>query len=228
MSEPRGRDAESSRGRYAGLSADERRRQRRERLREVAVEVLAEQGLAGLKVRALCARAGLNDRYFYESYADIDQLLHDVVDEQRAQILAELVAVIATEPADARVRLRAVVEAVVAAVADHPMRRRMFLEFQSTDELRRRRTELVDVSAGIMLDQGRELLGDEAVSGIHAELAARTISHGGLELLTEWLRGDLDVERSQLIDFMVAMILTASEITATVRREMTAAGEAAS
>lgn len=212
MSEPRGR--------YAGLSADERRAQRRQRLREVGLEVIAEQGLSGLKVRALSARAGLNDRYFYESFADTDQLLYELLDEQQAQLTAELVALIATEPADVRVRLRAVVEAIVAAVADNPVSRQLFLEFHATDELRRRRNELVSIAASIMLDQARELLGESFATGIHAELAARTISHGGLDLLTEWLRGDLDIERAQLIDFLVALILTTSEITSTVRREM--------
>ncbi|MBL1078189.1 TetR/AcrR family transcriptional regulator [Nocardia sp. 2] len=218
MSEPRGR--------YAGQSVGERRAQRREKLRTAALDVLAEQGLLGLKVRALCTRAGLNDRYFYESYSHIDRLIMEVVEEQQAQILAELLVVIAAEPADTRIRLRAVVETVVAAVADHPARRRLFLDMQSTDELRSRRTELVNMAMNIMLDQGRELLGAEAVTGIHAELAARTVAYGGLDILTEWLAGDLDIDRTQLIDFLVAMILTSSEITTTVRREMAGAGGA--
>ncbi|MET9487628.1 TetR/AcrR family transcriptional regulator [Nocardia sp. NPDC006630] len=216
---------ETSRGRYAGLSAEERQRQRRRKLVEAAAEVIGEQGLAGLKVRALSARAGLNDRYFYESYADTDQLLFDILDEQLAQVMAELVALLATTPSDTRVRLRAVVEAGVASVADNPLRRRLFIELQSLDELRRRRGEFVSLVAGIMLDQARELLGESAAEGIHAELAARTVSHGGVELLTEWLRGDLDIERGVLIDFLVAMILTSSEITTTVRREMAGSGD---
>lgn len=213
----------ADRGRYAGQSADERRSQRRARLREAAAETIAEQGLAGLKVRALSARAGLNDRYFYESYADTDKLLADLMEEQAAEVMAELVGVIATAPADTRVRLRAVVEAGVAAVTDYPVRRRIFTELQTTDELRGRRTLFVEIVAGVMLDQGRELLGEDAVAGVHAELAARTVAHGGLEILAEWLRGDLAIDRPQLIDFLVAMILTAAEVTATVRREMAAA-----
>ncbi|MCU1642697.1 MAG: transcriptional regulator [Nocardia sp.] len=216
---------ETGRGRYAGLSADERQQQRRRKLIDAAEEAIGEQGLAGLKVRALCARAGLNDRYFYESYADTDQLLFEILDGQLAQVMAELGALLATTPSDTRVRLRAVVEAAVAAVADHPARRRLFIELQSIDELRRRRSEFVTLIAAIMLDQARELLGESAAEGIHAELAARTVSHGGVELLTEWLRGDLDIDRGVLIDFLVAMILTASEITTTVRREMVGSGD---
>ncbi|MGW4242101.1 TetR/AcrR family transcriptional regulator [Nocardia sp. NPDC004722] len=209
-----------TRGRYAGLSADQRRNQRRERLREVALEVIAEEGVGGLKVRALCARAGLNDRYFYETYSHTDRLLYELVDEQLAEVVAAIMAVIATEPADTRIRLRAVIEAGVTAIADHPARRRLAIDMQTTDELRHRRTQLVGVVAEVMLDQGRELLGEAAVTGVHAELSARTVAHGGLEILIEWLRGELDIDRAQVVDFLVAMILTAAQITTTVQREM--------
>ncbi|MFE3190979.1 TetR/AcrR family transcriptional regulator [Nocardia sp. NPDC059240] len=213
---------ETPRGRYAGLSADERRAQRREQLREVALEVIAEEGIAGLKVRALCTRAGLNDRYFYEAYGHVDRLLYELVAEQLAEVVAAVMGVIATAPADTRIRLRAVVEAGVTAIADYPARRRLAIDMQTTDELRQRRTDLVGVVAEVMLDQGRELLGDAAVEGMHARLAARTVAHGGLEILIEWLRGELDIDRAQLVDFLVAMILTSAQITTTVQREMAA------
>ncbi|GAB0105120.1 TetR/AcrR family transcriptional regulator [Nocardia sp. JMUB6875] len=207
-------------GRYAGRSADERRSRRREQLRATALEVIAEEGIGGLKVRALCARAGLNDRYFYEAYGHTDRLLYELADEQLAEVVSAVMAAIVTGSDDTRTRLRAVIEAGVAAIADHPARRRLAIDMQTTDELRHRRTELVGVVANVMLDQARELLGEEAAAGLHAELAARTVAHGGLEILTEWLRGELDIDRAQLIDFLVAMILTASEITTTVQREM--------
>lgn len=211
---------ETSRGRYAGLTADERKRDRRRKLIDAARELIAEQGLAGLKVRALCARAGLNDRYFYESYADTDQLLRELLDEQLAAIVSEMLGPLANTPSDTRLRLRATVETVVAVVADDPLRRQLFLALHTTGELRSRRDELVSTSTAIMLDQGRELLGEEAVTGMYAELAARTVSFGGLEILTEWLRGDLAIEREQLVDFLCAMILNTSTITGTVQREM--------
>ncbi|AYF74282.1 TetR/AcrR family transcriptional regulator [Nocardia yunnanensis] len=213
---------DTPRGRYAGLSADQRRNQRRDRLRAAALELIAEEGLTGLKVRGLCARAGLNDRYFYESYSHTDRLLYELVEEQLAEVVAAVMGVIAVAPADTRVRLRAVVEAGVAAIADHPARRRLTIEMQTTDDLRHRRTELVALVAQVMLDQGRELLGEDAVRGMHAELAARTVAHGGLEILAEWLRGELDIDRAQLVDFLVAMILTSAQITTTVQREMAA------
>ncbi|MFJ4651370.1 TetR/AcrR family transcriptional regulator [Nocardia sp. NPDC088792] len=214
-----GGDATAPRGRYAGLTADERRLRRREQLRTAALDTIADEGISGLKVRALCARAGLNDRYFYESYPDTDRLLIDVVEDQLAQAMSEIMAAITTAPADTRLRVRAVIETGLAAIVDHPARRRMVTELQSLAELRSRRAELVTLLSGIMLDQGRELLGESA-TGMYAELAARTVVHGGLELLAEWVRGDLRITRSQLVDFLVAMILTASDITTTVEREV--------
>src|SRR3954468_13388913 len=65
---------------YRGVPADERREQRRQRLVETALDCLHDEGLAGVSVRSVCARARLTPRYFYESFADLDELLVATVD----------------------------------------------------------------------------------------------------------------------------------------------------
>ena len=47
---------------------------------ETALDCLHVDGLAGISVRAICARARLTPRYFYESFADLDELLVATVD----------------------------------------------------------------------------------------------------------------------------------------------------
>ena len=41
---------------------------------------------------------------------------------------------------------------------------------------------------------------------------------GGLELITTWLRGDLEVDRDHLIDFIVALMLTSTDLSAALGR----------
>jgi AcrR family transcriptional regulator len=55
---------------YAGLSADERRLARRERLIEGAIRAYGELGYRNTTVKAVCEAAGLTERYFYESFAN--------------------------------------------------------------------------------------------------------------------------------------------------------------
>ena len=63
---------------YRGISADERRASRRARLLDAALEEVGERGMAGTTMTAVCARAGLTERYFYESFADRDEMLRAV------------------------------------------------------------------------------------------------------------------------------------------------------
>src|SRR4029079_8561538 len=60
---------------YAGLSAEERREARRERLIEGAIRAYGELGYRNTTVKAVCEAAGLTERYFYESFANSEALL---------------------------------------------------------------------------------------------------------------------------------------------------------
>ena len=60
---------------YAGLSAEERRLARRERLIEGAIRAYGELGYRNTTVKAVCEAAGLTERYFYESFANSEALL---------------------------------------------------------------------------------------------------------------------------------------------------------
>jgi AcrR family transcriptional regulator len=60
---------------YAGLSAQERRESRRERLIEGAIRAYGELGYRNTTVKAVCEAAGLTERYFYESFANSEALL---------------------------------------------------------------------------------------------------------------------------------------------------------
>src|ERR1043165_7640115 len=60
---------------YAGLSAEERREARRERLIEGAIRAYGELGYRNTTVKAVCEAAGLPQRYFYESFANSEALL---------------------------------------------------------------------------------------------------------------------------------------------------------
>src|SRR5579875_1767846 len=80
--------------RYRGLTAAERHRQRRELLLDAGLELFGTLGYAASSVRAISQQAGLNSRYFYESFADREALLIAVYER--------IVAAIAAATKDAR------------------------------------------------------------------------------------------------------------------------------
>nr|BFE80268.1 hypothetical protein GCM10020093_028690 [Planobispora longispora] len=67
----------------------------------------------------------LNDRYFYESFTDLDALLLAVVDDQAARGTAVILAAASAPPHRLRARARAVVEAIVDFLSADPRRGRV-------------------------------------------------------------------------------------------------------
>ena len=204
---------------YRGASADERRARRRSALLDAGLELLGTKGWAGTTVRGVCAQAGLNDRYFYESFPDLDALRLAVIDDLAAHGTAAILAATAA-PRDLRARTRAVVTAIVDFFTADPRRARILVhEFQANQVLADRRRQLIQALVGIFTAQVHEILGPVPVGDTDVELTALTLIGGGLELVTTWLRGDLAVDRGHLIDFIVAMMMTSTDLAAALDRE---------
>lgn len=60
---------------YGGTPIEQRVAERRRSLLAAAFEIVGEQGHRALTVRAVCKKAGLTDRYFYESFDNGEALL---------------------------------------------------------------------------------------------------------------------------------------------------------
>lgn len=80
----------SSPTRWAGVPLTDRRAERRAQLVAAAFELFGEGGEAAVSVRSVCRACGLNTRYFYESFSDVDDLLGAVYDEVSAALSAEV------------------------------------------------------------------------------------------------------------------------------------------
>ena len=57
---------------YGGVSATERKLERRRRLADAALDVMAADEWRSATVEQICSAAGLNKRYFYQGFADLD------------------------------------------------------------------------------------------------------------------------------------------------------------
>ena len=63
---------------YGGISADDRRTDRRKKLLTAARQIWGASGVSEVTVRGVCSAAGLTTRYFYEQFANRDALLYAV------------------------------------------------------------------------------------------------------------------------------------------------------
>src|SRR5690349_5943723 len=135
--------------RWAGVSTDRRRADRRRLLVDAAYELVGAEGAVGLTVRAVCRAAELNTRYFYESFADTGELLIAVYDVQAERLAARLAEAHRGAGDDAAAQLRAGIDCVLRFVAEDPRRGRvLYTEAPSHEALVERRVAAVGALAG--------------------------------------------------------------------------------
>ncbi len=203
---------------HRGLTADQRRGQRRSQLVDAALDAIAEDGVRNLRVRAISTRARLNDRYFYESFPDCQALLLATFEDQFNRALTGIMETLGDSPPELRLRIHAVIEYAFAFIDDDPRRSRLLIELQSAEALADRRAEMIGVLTQVTVGQVRELLGDAAGTDENTMLTALTVVSGLLEVTAQWYRGELAVTRSHLVEFMTALVLTTSDITGALER----------
>lgn len=112
---------------YRGMSQDERRAERRSRLIAAAIEVYGERGYRQATVKAVCEAAGLTERYFYESFANSEELL---IASYNAVTYALFGAIRQAAQAAGRSRIarsRAMLHAYFSALQREPLCARVFL-----------------------------------------------------------------------------------------------------
>src|SRR5947209_20090513 len=80
---------------YGGVSADDRRAERRRRLLDAGLELFGTKGIAATTIADVCEQAGLTKRYFYESFATIDELAGAVFGDVTARLAERVAAAIA-------------------------------------------------------------------------------------------------------------------------------------
>ncbi|WP_083177758.1 TetR/AcrR family transcriptional regulator [Mycobacterium scrofulaceum] len=205
---------------HRGLTADQRREQRRRQLIEAAFDTIAEHGVGNLRVRAVSARAGLNDRYFYESFRDCQELLVATFDDQFTRALTGIMATVADSPPELAARARSVIAFAFAFIDEDARRPRLLIELQTAEALAGRRHEVIDVLTQVMVGQVRALLGEAAGTDENTSLTALTVVGGLLELTTQWYRHQIRVGQPQLIEFMTALVVTTTDITGALERQL--------
>ncbi|MFN8088798.1 MAG: TetR family transcriptional regulator [Mycobacterium sp.] len=192
--------------RWAGISPEDRRSERRSLLVNAAFKLFGEGGEAAVSVRSVCRESELNSRYFYESFDDTDELIGAVYDEVAAE-LATCVNVATTLPTnDDRALLRSGIRAVLDFSSADPRRGRiLFTEARGNSVLASRRAAA--------RDQLRELVLTESTrSAPESEQLAREVTaamYAGAmaELANQWLAGHLGDDLDEVVAHAVRLLL---------------------
>jgi AcrR family transcriptional regulator len=190
---------------YGGESAEQRSERRRALLLEAALDLVAEKGAKAVSKRGVCARANLNDRYFYEHFADRDALLNTLIQKVTAEGVTVTMAAAARPDIGLREQIHAGISAGIGFLVTDPRRGRLLLESYAVDVLHRARTTNTRslAAAAVSMIQGRlrpEVPRDDVL------MVAYAAASGGLELVAAWLRGELDTSREHLTDIVADIV----------------------
>ena len=194
---------------YRGVSADERREQRRAALLEAALDLMGSDD-AEISVRGVCARARLTQRYFYESFTNLDELQLALLNQIAEEIAFEAAAALADRaPADLDDACRTAFDGAYSVFETDPRKARAALLVASgTSGLTEARRRIVLSYAEQMATFFGSEYGD-AVDAPRGRVALLYAVGGALEATHAVLNGDVQMSPSELSE-LVGSLLAAS------------------
>jgi len=184
---------------FKGVSADDRRSDRRNRLVVAAFEIAGTEGAGALGVGRVCLAAGLTKRYFYESFGSLAELQSAVVDHAIA-VMSERVDPFRPTGPDGPPQ--AWLGAFVGALVDDECLARVLLAETHGGALSPFRHQIIEVAIAGMAPPG---------SDPQADLRARLVAYAQIGTLTElclaWHRGQLAMERAALVEVLADLFV---------------------
>ncbi|MGE2720661.1 TetR/AcrR family transcriptional regulator [Mycolicibacterium celeriflavum] len=212
--------APSSPRSYGGVSGAERRQQRRSRLLEAALEVMGRDEWRDVTVERLCAAAGLNKRYFYESFTDVDAVADAVIDEIAAAVREVTVKAVADAQSDTLARQAFVaVGAVVHSLVDDPRRARVLLGgVAATPAMRAHRGAVMRSLIGVLIDHARIVHGVELAHDPMALIAPAFVVGGTADAILAFVDGTASITVDELVSQLTTLWLITGDGAAAVAR----------
>ena len=193
---------------WGGTTLADRRAGRRAKLLAAGLDLLGTDEAGGVSVRAVCRRAQLTERYFYESFEDRDALVVAVYDEVAAE--TQRVLIEATDGLEEQEAVaRAAVEAMVGLILDDPRKGRVLLLAPITEpQLAGRGMRFIPA----VIDMVREHLSRDASAQDRAMIATGLIG-ALMGLFHGFLAGTLDgVTREQFVEHCVKLLVTVERL----------------
>jgi len=217
-------ESDATPNRWRGIPLDERQAERRRILVDTGFDLMGTVGVAGTTVRGVCEAAGLNPRYFYESFDDLDDLLVAVFDRTAQDGLAVILeAAAATQGAEPLATTRAVMDGFLRFITDDPRRAQvLYVAGLGNEALARRRLEAM-LGMADLFASGDDESGAASPEDPVRKVAASMVVGGMSELVITWLEGRLAMTLDQLIDDASILFVALGDAASGLAESRTAA-----
>lgn len=212
--------ASSSPRSYGGMSGAERQQQRRTRLLDAALDVMARDEWRTVTVERLCADAGLNKRYFYESFTAVDAVAGAVIDDIAASVREATLAAVADTGSDSlEQQAFASVLAAVRSLADDPRRARVLLGgVTATPAVHAHRTSVMQDLTAVLIGHARTVHGVELEHDPLALVAPAFVVGGTADAILAFVNGTIAISVDDLVTQLAVLWLITGNGAAAVAR----------
>jgi AcrR family transcriptional regulator len=173
---------------YGGVSAADRRAERRRKLLIAARRIWGESGVAEVTVRGVCTEAGLISRYFYEQFPNREALVFAVADDVRDELLASLLTAGLGDPGTLADKLRAALTAFLEIFAADPHVHRIATgDVSSVPGLAKHRAGVLDIITDLIVAHAPDVLGDQTPNPTALRRGALFMVGGVNRIIEAWL-----------------------------------------
>lgn len=195
---------------YRGIDAPERLAQRRSRFVDAGLDLLSAPP-GEPTVRAVCAKAGVSLRYFYESFTDKDDFAVVVYDSVIADLTATTQAAVTAVPPDEQGR--AAMANIVHTIAGDPRIGRLLFSTQLANEVvTRKRTQSTAFFAALLGQYVGEAL--HLPEGYRRQASTYFTVGGVAQTISAWLNDEIPCTPDELVDQLaVVLAVLANPVT---------------
>lgn len=194
---------------FRGVSAADRVRQRRDALLDAGLRALADGALASVTVDDVSARAGLSKRYFYEHFRTRNDLFAALVDRLIEQVTAAAASPSRAPNTCMLGRLEEAVVGVVSVLIEDPGNAQLFVDTIGGDQLRDSVQRTEHSVAAIIIDVTIANTQVTARERTRLDMAALILVAGTAQAVSDWLNGEIDLSRTELLEEIVRLAAAA-------------------
>jgi len=192
---------------YGGVTGEQRIAERRRKLIEAGMSLFGSPGSGSVRVKDVVAEAALTERYFYESFSDLDSLFDAVLELANETVETAVNAAVVRAPDDAISRISIALRTSIETVASDPrIIRVIFVEaLGKGGRASTRRNEILARTAENFYRWSGTDMGDFGTSPIDTRMKTVALTGAASELLISWAEGLIDVTAVELADFLVGL-----------------------
>lgn len=193
--------------RFRGKTAEERKRERRQRLLAAGLTAFADKGFHAVGVRDVCAAAELTERYFYESFDNLEALFLAVYDQCAARVREATDAALAQPHASPEAVTRAGLSAFFATLQQDPrIARVLLIDVLTVNADVAAQSHLVVASFAELVGRVMvERLGDMPPAGLRPDVLAHGLVGATIHIGVQWVFGGLAEPLEEIVEHAVVM-----------------------